>query len=440
MKKNTIISVLIALSLSSLNAIARDRSIIEMKQIAAKTMNARKMINVDDIKIANETRNLAVFTSNNGGTVIVSKNDEREAVIGYSDSKYDPENLPCGFQWWLKAMEASLRSTRNNLPSKATIPMGLPNSVQPLVPYTWNQDSPYNSMCPNGSKVGCVAVAMGQVIASHNFPSQGQSSNSYYSNGTLLSVDFGSTTYDWNAIRSGNTSEIAKLLYHCGVATNMEYGSGISTTYTYLVRNAVVNYFRYKSDAVFVSRSNFTDSQWTNLLFSNLAQGNAVVYRGTEDSAAGSSGHSFVIDGYDSSGNVHVNWGWGGMMDGYFDLATMQTQFSGSYSYNHQMVCNIIPGEQQKPDEDNLFLIYDLGDKGTVKLVAEPGSSYCVKVVPNSGYSLQTVTFNDNNILQQVANNNSFITPAITSNSTLRVRTTSSASDDGHDYVDLQLP
>ena len=40
-------------------------------------------------------------------------------------------------------------------------------------------------------------------------------------------------------------------------------------------------------------------------------------------------GHSFVIDGYDDKGKVHVNWGWGGSNDGFYDIASLRGYTTG---------------------------------------------------------------------------------------------------------------
>lgn len=53
------------------------------------------------------------------------------------------------------------------------------------------------------------------------------------------------------------------------------------------------------------------------------------------------SGHSFVIDGYDENGLVHVNWGWDGIGNGYYDIALLNPVVgteSMSFSSNQDMV------------------------------------------------------------------------------------------------------
>lgn len=45
-----------------------------------------------------------------------------------------------------------------------------------------------------------------------------------------------------------------------------------------------------------------------------------ILYTGVD---ATNGGHAFVLDGYDSDGLVHINWGWNGSEDGYFDIAKL---------------------------------------------------------------------------------------------------------------------
>ena len=53
-----------------------------------------------------------------------------------------------------------------------------------------------------------------------------------------------------------------------------------------------------------------------------------VLYRGWSES---SGGHVFVCDGYNTSDQLHFNWGWGGSSDGYFTIGSLNP---GSYNFN----------------------------------------------------------------------------------------------------------
>ncbi|MBQ2607591.1 MAG: C10 family peptidase, partial [Paludibacteraceae bacterium] len=131
--------------------------------------------------------------------------------------------------------------------------------VGPLIKTTWDQDAPYNNLCPgtgsNKAYTGCVATAMAQVMNYWQWPVKGTGSHSYQPldpnsdtgatskrYGTQ-SANFGNTTYDWANMKnsySGSYTDaeataVATLMFHCGVATEMMYGNdadGGSGTYT----------------------------------------------------------------------------------------------------------------------------------------------------------------------------------------------------------------
>jgi hypothetical protein len=50
--------------------------------------------------------------------------------------------------------------------------------------------------------------------------------------------------------------------------------------------------------------------------------GRPIVYEG-DDATQG--GHAWVCDGYDASGNLHMNWGWGGYANGFFAITNLST-------------------------------------------------------------------------------------------------------------------
>ena len=56
-----------------------------------------------------------------------------------------------------------------------------------------------------------------------------------------------------------------------------------------------------------------------NIIYKELSDGCPIIYGGN----SGTGGHSFVFDGYDEDGLVSVNWGWEGVDDGYFDIASL---------------------------------------------------------------------------------------------------------------------
>lgn len=228
--------------------------------------------------------------------------------------------------------------------------------VEPLVTTKWNQDAPFNNFAPeytddnNNTQrcaTGCAATAMAQIMKFHNWPEQGVGHYSYehQSFGTISS-DFSEHVYDWtNMIDRYNNGEysnvqadaVALLMKDCGVSLNMNYGP-VSGASIYSYTPAFKNYFRYSSRTV--NRSGCETAEFTRIITDELQEGRPIIYCGTGEDG----GHAFVVDGYDTNYFLHVNWGWGGYSDGYFDMNYMDPAGlgigggSGAFKWNQGIV------------------------------------------------------------------------------------------------------
>jgi len=320
-----------------------------------------------------------IFNFSTGGYVITSADDDVIPILSYSFKgrfiKNDPL-IPDNYNYFLnnykkQIIEVKTRHLKasqtvknqwvnylnNNFPSIKQI-----QDVSPLLDIegiAWDQGCYYNADCPaDGSGpcghvyTGCVATAMAQVMRFHKWPDHGTGSHSYNSSsyGTL-SADFGSSTYDWNAMPPSVTTtntEVAQIMFHCGVAVEMMYSASGSGAYVYgYVREGFVNYFNYDSDAMYGYRGNYSDVDWKNLLYSDLDNGWPIFYTGTDQ--AGTSGHAFVCDGYQGTDYFHFNWGWNGNYNSYNTIDNLVPGGTGSgggagdYSYNQEAVFHIHP-------------------------------------------------------------------------------------------------
>jgi hypothetical protein len=211
------------------------------------------------------------------------------------------------------------------------------DNVLPLLTTAWGQDAPYNQQCPEKPdeqgtprhcRVGCVACAMGQVMNYHQYPTVGTGTGTNMFN-TSLTVNYGATYYAWadmldsyaTAYTPAQAEAVSTLLFHCGVAVNMIYGLQSSSTFTAFANNmttALSRYFGYDATTLrSVSRSKYTKTEWLQLIREELSAGRPIIYSGNSDTMGG---HTWVIDGYDAAGRVHMNWGWLGRSDGYYDI------------------------------------------------------------------------------------------------------------------------
>lgn len=174
--------------------------------------------------------------------------------------------------------------------------------VEPLIRTAWHQNKPYNVYCPSGMLAGCVAIAMAQVMNYYQYPSHGTGKSSYRWNGQKLSANYQDTWYRWEDMDNPDPSA-AQLIYHCGVATWMDYSSSFSGSNEYYAKSALTDFFGYSSDIKLCPRNQYSDEEWSVLLRGNLDKGWPIIYS--------SGGHTFIVDGYDDSGKFHANMGFG---------------------------------------------------------------------------------------------------------------------------------
>ena len=352
----------------------------------------------------------------NDGFVIIAGEDAVRPVIGYSTKNYyvhSSSNVD-NFGSWMSGKAKQINSLResaieanekvsqewsnylnNTIGSNQRLANGasvMTTTVGPLMQSTWNQSPYYNAYCPGSTGdgansaaavTGCVATTMAQIMRYWSYPAHGTGTHSYTQNPNpngypAQSANFGATTYDWNAMPLNNFnitsspstySAVAQLMYQCGVSVNMNYapsGSGAQVlnggSYSYIsAQSAYVNNFSYnKSSQVGIYKSDFTDAAWIDTVESDLNIGRCVQYVGTDPSEGG---HTWVCDGYDANNYLHMNWGWAGSSDGYFQVDNLQTPGFNPTS-DDQALLGIIPIAANP---------YDAG----VPAILSPSGFYC---------------------------------------------------------------
>lgn len=264
-----------------------------------------------------------------GGFLIVSADDLAPAVLGHVDSgEFDYDRAPEAMKWWLSQFEANITdAVRTGTPIRREASEERP-PIPHLLSTQWGQGSPYNQYCPtvSGSRsvTGCVATAMAQIMRYHRWPEVGTGSHSYRTPGGItLSADFGSTEYEWDKMlnkytvfaTSSQKNAVATLMYHCGVSVDMNYSPSASGASSINVGGALINYFGYDAGIRYEERAFYTDSEWEDMVYGELAAGRPVYYSGV---TVKKEGHAFVCDGYSGDGFYHFNWGWDGVYDGDF--------------------------------------------------------------------------------------------------------------------------
>ena len=374
----------------------------------------------------------------NEGFVIIAGDDELTPYIGYATTgRFIVEDMPEQLAAFLKACQERIDELVSSISYHQALQPTRPRASEPtqiaplLGNIQWNQSAPWNNQTPvvdgEHTPVGCVAIAYTQVMRYYQWPTQGEGTFSYTEKRSdrQHSVDYGSTTYDWahmperyadpSQATEEETKALSTLAYHAGVAVEMMYaprGSGASMPY---VDRALREHFRYDKRVSFKNRVNYTQATWEQLLRNELIAARPIVYSGY-----GHGGHAFVCDGYDANGLFHINWGWGGMSDGYFNLNYLVPSdlgigggAGGGYSLGQGAVIGIMPdrqGTSQRPESSvvTTWRFSMLFDKGTLDATAD----YIVALVDDATpyddlitYGVTRLGSTDTTYLDQYARN-----------------------------------
>ena len=147
---------------------------------------------------------LYLFSISPTGFVLVPADDRAVPVVGYSfDNSFDFNNYPPNLNYLLDTYKTNISNAIiNNSEQQPEIaelwdkylgtvyPDPDTRSVTPLLPCNWNQDSPWNDMCPvdlNGPGgnvyAGCVAISMVQIMYYWRYPASGNGDHGYNSQG-----------------------------------------------------------------------------------------------------------------------------------------------------------------------------------------------------------------------------------------------------------------
>lgn len=276
------------------------------------------------------------------GFVIVSGDDRTEPILGYADNgAFDANNIPSNVKYLLDGyIEEMEWMEENGYTGVQTAPQQVSTTVvAPLLKSQWNQGAPYNNLCPmlsgRRSVTGCVATAMAQIMYYHKWPTGTVAKINGYTCNSGAKVDtLQATTFDWsnmtntynNYSSTASRTAVAELMVYCGAAVNMNYSPNGSGTSSYYVVSALKNRFGYASSVQYANRAGYSVEDWDALITNELVNNRPVYYSGSTSS---NEGHAFVCDGRRADGMFHINWGWGGSMDGYYRLSLLDPSSQG---------------------------------------------------------------------------------------------------------------
>ncbi len=257
-------------------------------------------------------------------------------------------------------------------------------TIGPLLASIRDQEEPYNLLCPmwlnqdgtpSGQRClsGCVATAIEQVMAYYRYPEalidtlHGWTAERYAVEDMLPG-----TRFDWDNYlldyRNGWTETqglaIALPSLAAGLAVHMNYGphsSGASVSRGVEPLQRALGYGMVR----YFERMLYTPDRWHAMLRHELEEGRPIVYAGH---VMAMSGHAFNIDGVDGHGFYHVNWGYNGAYDGWYDLDILspwEPVYSGSDGlmngfFSNQSAMFMHPSAEAKPLEPDSLKLEDL--------------------------------------------------------------------------------
>jgi len=143
---------------------------------------------------------------NKKGFIIISAEDNTNPILAYSyeNNFNEYEQKPPAYIEWMDSYKKQIDYIRKNkTPTQKSVNQlwmkysskpvlssksGQAKSISPLLTTNWNQGKYYNELCPSIASggqdghawVGCVAVAIAQIMKYWNYPDYGSDSNTYY--------------------------------------------------------------------------------------------------------------------------------------------------------------------------------------------------------------------------------------------------------------------
>ena len=323
------------------------------------------------------------------GFVIVAGKDN-STILGYSDNgEFDVNNMPPQLQDLLEAYSEMMNATDDAAAATRKAPE-LHDAIAPLITTKWGQQGPFNSLLPkNPAKTseqfkytGCVATAMAQILKYYALPAATKNIPEYsyylssdganarltyaYTNGyTVTMPELPAFEFDYDKMKDsygGTYTEeeadaVAALMLYCAQAANMQFKNGSSSAVSR--GRYFSDYFGFSDDYNELRRNDFSAYEWDKLLYNELAEHRPIYITGRKPSA----GHAFICDGY-KDGMFHINWGWNGNYEGYFNFAEMNPYGTGDgdaagrdgYSLEQKAFINLRPENATAPTNTVLTL------------------------------------------------------------------------------------
>ncbi|MCQ2348319.1 MAG: C10 family peptidase [Paludibacteraceae bacterium] len=301
------------------------------------------------------------FGENDGYVLVAGDDRARDMVLGYSETGHFDYNRLCDAERaWIDGYVEQIQSLPDQEDEQETSvasPRQLPIVVVPAMLNTaWNQNAPYNSLCPlvhdSATMVGCVALAWAMVCKYMEYPASASFDYDYIwaRNDSTRRTGSVRSTYDYAQMPTRTyvdtsperIAAVAQLCADIGSAVQMNYGAKSSSAVPRAALGKMVTHFGLDQGMVNHYRKHYTDADWDAMLKSELDAGRPMIYSGWK---SGGGGHTFVCDGYNSNDYFHFNYGHGDVSSTAFYKSSA---VKNDYNTNQEVITNIVPRNDSK--------------------------------------------------------------------------------------------
>ncbi|MCR5239310.1 MAG: leucine-rich repeat protein [Prevotella sp.] len=346
------ISFLLMCLFSSMMMQAGEITEAQALQKAQQILKGRQLVKERARTRGAESTSPAYYVFNaeaNGGFAIIASNDQMPEVLGYAEQGHlNLAQVPDNVKWLLDYYEGIAKSLKkSSAPGRRAGTRSASERAElvPLLNTKWNQYGIYQEQCPDisGTKTltGCVATAMAQVVNFFQWPlnsvreAVGYTSNKNEAGKTEIDLpSLPARKFNWFNMTN---DDIAWLMRYCGQSVLMNYNLDESTSSPSSIPGALISVFNFSKGVDLVDRKEFTDEEWEQALYHEIELGRPVIYSGFKNKK----GHTFVLHGY-KNGQFYINWGWGGVFDGYFALTSL-TPGDNDFTEDQNAVVGIQP-------------------------------------------------------------------------------------------------
>lgn len=313
------------------------------------------------------TADYYVFNRDGGqGFVIVAGDDMSSPVLGYSTTgTFDLNTAPEPLKMMLKQYQNQMDLKRSNHETTRAPRINYdlqPYGVTPICgDVHWHQFAPYNNNCPASSHAltsngrcyaGCVPVAFATIMKGLQYPPRGCGENRYTymldGREQTAYAKFYDYSYNYGSMRNGygenayNAQAVSELVYEVGVAFHTIYSGESSDALLRNVFRGIIAFFNFNANIQYVQKSSYAynEQAWYDMMYNEIDNHRPVYYMGYRviDNSGNQChiGHAFVLDGYDTNGRVHVNWGFQPEeYNSYFDWELLSPRVYGDTPYEH---------------------------------------------------------------------------------------------------------